>query len=74
VTTSQVLGLYRTPGYSTTNVDASFKMDAWEISASVRNLFNKQYIASVLAFDTVSVPLELPGRPRTIEFGVKYKF
>jgi iron complex outermembrane recepter protein len=74
VTTSQVLGLYRTPGYKTTNLDASYKLDAWEISASVSNLFNKQYIASVLAFDTVSVPLELPGRPRTIEFGIKYKF
>jgi iron complex outermembrane recepter protein len=74
VTTSQVLALYRTPGYATTNIDASYSWDGWEISASVRNLFNKQYIASVLAFDTVSVPLELPGRPRTIEFGVKYKF
>ena len=74
VTTSQVLALYRTPGYATTNLDASYSWDGWEISASVRNLFNKQYIASVLAFDTVSVPLELPGRPRTIEFGVKYKF
>lgn len=74
VTTSQVLGLYRTPGYALTNLNASYSWDAFEISASVRNLFNKQYIASVLAFDLVSVPLELPGRPQTFEFGVKYSF
>ena len=74
VTTAQVLALYRTPGYATTNLNASYTWDGWEISASVRNLSNKQYIASVLAFDTVSVPLELPGRPRTFEFGIKYKF
>ena len=74
VTTSQVLGLYRTEGYETTNIDASYSWDAWEISASVRNLFNKQYIAAVLAFDLVSVPLETPGRPRTVEFGIKFKF
>ncbi len=74
VTTGQVLALYRTPGYSTTDVDASFTVDSLEFSASVKNLFNKQYIGALLAFDTVSLPLELPGRPRTIEFGVKYKF
>jgi outer membrane receptor protein involved in Fe transport len=74
VTTAQALGLFRTPGYATTNLDASFSWDAWEISASVRNLFNKQYIAAVLAFDLVTVPLELPSRPRTFEAGFKYKF
>ena len=74
VTTSQVLALYRTPGYSTTDLDASLTFGQVELSASVRNLFNKQYIGSLLAFDTVSLPLELPGRPRTIEFAVKYKF
>ena len=74
VTTSQVLALYRTPGYSTTDLDASLTFGPVELSASVRNLFNKQYIGSLLAFDTVSLPLELPGRPRTIEFAVKYKF
>lgn len=73
-TTGQVLALYRTPGYAITNVNASYVWGGWEVSASVRNLLDKQYIASVLAFDTVSVPLELPGRPRTVEFGVKYKF
>ena len=74
VTTTQVLALYRTKGYALTDLNASYTWDAWELSASVRNLFDKEYIATVLAFDTVTNPLELPGRPRTIEFGVKYKF
>ena len=74
VTTSQVLALYRTKGYALTDLNASYSLDAWEFSASVRNLFDKEYIATVLAFDTVTNPLELPGRPRTIEVGVKYKF
>ena len=74
VTTSQVLALYRTKGYALTDLNASYSLDAWELSASVRNLFDKEYVATVLAFDTVTNPLELPGRPRTIEVGVKYKF
>ena len=74
MTTSQVLALYRTKGYALTDLNASYSLDAWELSASVRNLFDKEYVATVLAFDTVTNPLELPGRPRTIEVGVKYKF
>ncbi|MEY2928320.1 MAG: hypothetical protein RL367_2797 [Pseudomonadota bacterium] len=73
-TTAQVLGLYKTNGYSLTNLNANYSWGNWDVSGSVRNLFNKQYIATVLAFDLVSVPLEVPGRPRTIEFAVKYKF
>ena len=74
VTTSQVLALFPVNGYALTDLNASYSIDAWEFSASVRNLFDKEYIATVLAFDTVTNPLELPGRPRTIEVGVKYKF
>lgn len=74
VTTSQVLALYRTPGYALTNLDASYSWGNWEISASARNLFNKQYITAALAFSPIAVPLETPGRPRTIEFGIKYEF
>jgi iron complex outermembrane receptor protein len=74
VTTTQVLGLFRTPGYAVTNLNASYSWKNWELSGSVHNLFNKQYIASVLAFDLVTVPLETPGAPRTIEASIRYKF
>jgi iron complex outermembrane receptor protein len=74
VTTSQVLGLYRTDGYALTNLDASYSWDRYQISGSVRNLSNKQYIATVLAFDLVTVPLESPGAPRTIELAFRVKF
>ncbi len=74
VTTSQVLDLYRTKGYALTNLNASYTWNNWELSGSVRNLFNKQYIAAVLAFDLVTVPLETPGPPRTFEVSVKYRF
>ena len=74
VTTTQVLDLYRTKGYALTNLNASYAWGAWELSGSVRNLFNKQYIAAVLAFDLVTVPLETPGPARTFEVSVKYRF
>ncbi len=74
VTTSQVLDLYRTKGYALTNLNASYDWDNWELNGSIKNLFNKQYIAAVLAFDLVTVPLETPGAPRTFEFSLKYKF
>jgi iron complex outermembrane receptor protein len=74
VTTSQVLGLFRTPGYALTNLNASFAWDSWEVRGAVRNLLDKQYIAAVLAFDTVTTPLETPGAPRTFEVSLKYRF
>jgi hypothetical protein len=37
-------------------------------------VFNHQYIAAVLAFDTVSYPQELPGEPRTFGASLKYSF
>lgn len=74
VTTTQVLGLYRVKGYALTNLNASYAWGAWEVGGSVRNLFNKQYIAAVLAFDLVTVPLETPGAPRTVEVSLKYRF
>lgn len=74
VTTSQVLDLYRVPGFALTNLSASYEWGDWEISSRVRNLFNKQYISSVLAFDLVTVPLETPGAPRTFEFSLRRRF
>jgi outer membrane receptor protein involved in Fe transport len=74
VTTSQELGLFRTKGYALTNLEASYAWSNWELSGSVRNLFNKQYIAAVLAFDLVTVPLETPGAPRSFEVSLKYRF
>ena len=44
------------------------------MSAFVRNLFNHQYVAAVLGFDTSTYPQELPGEPRTFEFSLKYSF
>jgi len=73
-TTPQQLALYRTPGYATTNLSANYAWGAWEVNGSIRNLFNRQYIASVLSFDAVSYPQELPGEPRTYQVSVKYKF
>jgi iron complex outermembrane receptor protein len=73
-TTPQILALYRTPGYATTNVNGSYSWGDWTVSGYVRNLGNRQYIASVLAFDAVSYPQELPGEPRTYGFSLKYQF
>ncbi|QYE37113.1 TonB-dependent receptor (plasmid) [Polymorphobacter sp. PAMC 29334] len=74
VTTAQVLALYRTPGYAVTNLNASYTWKNWQVSGFVRNLFNHQYIAGILAFDTVTYPQELPGEPRTFEGSVKFSF
>ncbi len=74
ITTSQVLALYRTPGYALTNLNASYSWNQWELSAYVRNLTNHQYIAAVIAFDTVSYPQEVPGEPQTFGASLKYKF
>jgi iron complex outermembrane receptor protein len=74
VTTSQVLGLFRTNGYALTNLDANYSWDKFQVGASVRNLLNKQYIAAVLAFGLDTVPLESPGAPRTYELSFKVNF
>ena len=73
-TTTQVLALFRTPGYAVTNLNASFTIGRFEISGFVRNLFNHQYIGSVVAFDAVTYPNESPGEPRTFEGSVKISF
>jgi iron complex outermembrane recepter protein len=73
-TTPQVLALYRTPGYATTNLNASYSWSNWEVSAYVRNLANKQYIAAVLGFNAVDYPQEVPGEPRTFGASLKFKF
>ena len=73
-TTTQVLALYRTPGYALTNLNASYTYKNIELSGYVRNLFNHQYVAAVLGFDTVTYPQELPGEPRTFEVSLKYSF
>ena len=74
VTTGQVLELFPTKGYALTNLRTSYSWNNWELSGSIRNLTNKQYIAAVLAFDLVTLPLETPGRPRTYEVGLRYRF
>jgi iron complex outermembrane receptor protein len=73
-TTPQMLALYRTPWYATTGVNGSFSKGDWVVSGYVRNVFNRQYIASVLGFDAVSYPQELPGEPRTFGVSLKYQF
>jgi iron complex outermembrane receptor protein len=73
-TTPQRLALYRTPGYATTSLHGSYSWGDWVVNGFVRNAFNKQYIASVLAFDAVSYPQELPGEPRTYGLSLKYQF
>jgi outer membrane receptor protein involved in Fe transport len=74
VTTTQVLGLYSTKGYGLTSLNASYIVGRWEVSAYVRNLFNKQYIATLAALDTFTYPNEVPGEPRTWEIRLKYNF
>jgi iron complex outermembrane recepter protein len=74
VTTSQVLDLFKTGSYSLTNLNASYSWDNWQVSGNIRNLFDREYIATVLAFDLVTVPLETPGAPRTYEVSVRYNF
>lgn len=74
VTTSQVLALFRTPGYAITNLDVSYSVGNWEISGFVRNVFNHQYIEALVSFDPMSYGLEVPGEPRTFMGQVKFKF
>lgn len=74
VTTTQVLGLFRTPGFALTNLNASVTVGNWEVSAYVRNLFNHQYIALASGTDPLSFPTEAPGEPRTFEFSLKRSF
>ena len=74
VTTTQVLALYRTPGYAVTNLNASYTYKNFELSGYVRNLLNHQYVAAVLGFDTITYPQELPGEPRTFEVSLKVSF
>jgi iron complex outermembrane receptor protein len=73
-TAPQILALYEVPGYAVTNLSASYTWDKWQVSAYVRNLFNKQYIAAVLGFDAVNYPQEVPGEPRTFGASLKYNF
>jgi outer membrane receptor protein involved in Fe transport len=73
-TSPQKLALYRTPGYATTNLNASYSWGDWVLRGYVRNALNRQYIASVLGFDAVSYPQELPGEPRTYGLSLKYQF
>ena len=73
-TAPQRLALYRTPGYATTNMNGSYSWGDWVVSAYIRNVTNRQYIAAVLAFDAVSYPQELPGEPRTYGLSLKYQF
>jgi iron complex outermembrane receptor protein len=74
VTTSQVLGLFETPGYSVTNLNARYTMGPWELSGYVRNLTNHQYIVATATTDAFTYALETPGEPRTYELSVKYSF
>ncbi|HWK33522.1 MAG TPA: TonB-dependent receptor, partial [Hyphomicrobium sp.] len=74
VTTTQVLSLFRTPGYATTNLNASIAFGNWEVSGYVRNLFNKQYIVLASGTDVFSYPTEAPGEPRTFEVSLKRSF
>ena len=74
VTTSQVLYLLRTPGYATTNLNASFGFDGWEVSGVLRNLFNKQYIILGTVPDAFTYPGEVPGEPRTFQVFLKRSF
>jgi len=74
VTTTQVLGLFRTPGFALTNLNASVTVGHWEYSAYVRNLLNHQYVVLAAGTDPLSFPTETPGEPRTFEFSLKYSF
>ena len=74
VTTGQVLGLFRTPGYAVTNLNGSYTFGHYEVSAYVRNLFNHQYIVATASTDAFTYALETPGEPRTYEFSLKYSF
>ena len=74
VTSSQVLGLYPTAGYALTDLNASYTVGQWQISAFVRNLLNKQYIVAAVALDAISYPNQTPGEPRTFEVRLKKSF
>ncbi|GAB3109517.1 TonB-dependent receptor [Aestuariicella hydrocarbonica] len=74
VTTGQVLALYRTDSYSLTNLNASYTWGDWQVRGYVRNLFDEEYIGSVLAYSLTESTVDTPGEPRTIGASVKYNF
>jgi len=74
VTTSQVLWLVPTAGYTTFNLNGSYKFGPWQLTGIVRNVANKQYIASAAANLVFQVPNTVPGEPRTWELGLRRSF
>jgi iron complex outermembrane receptor protein len=74
VTTGQVLFLARSKGYGLLNLNASYTNGPWQVSAYVRNLLNKQYLAAILAADPIGRAGGAPGEPRTFEASLKRTF
>jgi len=64
----------RQPGYAVINLTGSYEFGPWTFSGYVRNLFNKEYVAtSAISVPTAHV-LVRPGEPRTVEVSVRRKF
>ena len=74
VTTTQVLGLFRTSGYALTNLNASYAFGHFEISGYIRNLLNRQYVATLSAQNPATYGSEVPGEPRTFMGTIRVSF
>ena len=74
VTTDQVVESFSTDSYTLTNLNAAYTWGNWQVSGNVRNLFDEEYVSTVLAFDLITAPLETPGSSRTYELSLRYDF
>lgn len=57
------------PAYTLVDVSASYTSDNWQLSAGVKNVFDRQYWAGA-----VSTGIVAPGMPRTLSATLKYFF
>jgi iron complex outermembrane receptor protein len=74
VTTTQVLWLIETPGYTLWNLNGSYSIGSWQVGGYVRNIFNKEYVAAAGGPSPTTFPSTVPGEPRTFEVSLRYSF
>lgn len=67
---------YHVDSYTLVGLRAGFRHKHWELFAEGRNLFNKDYISDVTPQDTAGTDaaILMPGAPRSVFVGARYKF
>jgi iron complex outermembrane recepter protein len=67
---------YSVDSYELLGARAGFNSAHWEVFAEGRNLTNKKYVAAVVVKDIANPTAEMlhPGAPRSVYFGVRYRY